>query len=52
MDREDLVLKVASPTVFVLAMFLFWELACRLLNVPLACSTSLLFLSMAFIVSI
>ncbi len=36
MDRGELALKVVSPTVFVLAMFLIWELACRLLKVPLA----------------
>jgi len=35
-DRGELALKVVSPTVFVLAMFLIWELACRLLKVPLA----------------
>ena len=36
MDRGELALKVVSPAVFVLAMFLIWELACRLLKVPLA----------------
>jgi NitT/TauT family transport system permease protein len=36
MDRRELTLKVISPTVFVIAMFLLWELACRALKVPLA----------------
>ncbi len=36
MDRSELALKVVSPTVFVLAMFVLWETACRALNVPLA----------------
>ncbi len=36
MERGELALKVVSPTVFVLAMFLLWELACRALKVPLA----------------
>jgi NitT/TauT family transport system permease protein len=36
MDRRELTLKVISPAVFVIAMFLLWELACRALKVPLA----------------
>src|SRR5207244_2846829 len=36
MDRRELTLKVVSPTVFVIAMFVLWELACRALKVPLA----------------
>ncbi len=36
MDRGELALKVVSPTVFVLAMFVLWEALCRALNVPLA----------------
>jgi NitT/TauT family transport system permease protein len=35
-DRGELALKVVSPTVFVLAMFVLWEALCRALNVPLA----------------
>jgi len=36
MDRRELTLKLISPTVFVIAMFVLWELACRALKVPLA----------------
>ncbi|HEY3075588.1 MAG TPA: ABC transporter permease [Burkholderiales bacterium] len=36
MDRRELALKVISPTAFVIAMFVLWELACRALKVPLA----------------
>jgi NitT/TauT family transport system permease protein len=35
-DRRDWALKVVSPTVFVIAMFVLWELICRALKVPLA----------------
>ena len=36
MERRELALKVGSPAVFVIALFLLWEIACRALDVPLA----------------
>jgi NitT/TauT family transport system permease protein len=36
MERRDFALKVISPAVFTVALFLIWEVACRLLKVPLA----------------
>jgi NitT/TauT family transport system permease protein len=35
MDRRDFLVKVVSPAAFTLALFLVWELACRLLKIPL-----------------
>jgi NitT/TauT family transport system permease protein len=35
MDRRDFLVKVVSPTVFTIALFVVWELACRLLKIPL-----------------
>ena len=36
MERRELGIRVVSPTVFVVAMFLLWEIVCRALKVPLA----------------
>ena len=36
MDRREFAIKVLSPTAFVLLGFLFWEIICKALNVPLA----------------
>ena len=36
MERRELALKVASPALFVVALFVIWEVACRALSVPLA----------------
>src|SRR5256885_8863644 len=33
---RDFTIRVVSPAVFTLTLFLVWELACRALNVPLA----------------
>jgi len=35
MDRQDVLIKVVSPTVFTVALFVLWELACRLFAIPL-----------------
>jgi NitT/TauT family transport system permease protein len=35
MVRREFAIKVVSPAVFTLLLFLFWELACRALKVPL-----------------
>jgi NitT/TauT family transport system permease protein len=34
-DRREFAIKVVSPAVFTLALFLIWEIVCRALNVPL-----------------
>ena len=36
MERREFGIKVVSPAVFVMALFLLWELACRALKLPLA----------------
>jgi NitT/TauT family transport system permease protein len=36
MERREFGIKVVSPAVFVIALFLLWELACRALKLPLA----------------
>jgi NitT/TauT family transport system permease protein len=36
MERRDLTLKVVSPALFTVTLFLLWELACKVLNLPLA----------------
>jgi NitT/TauT family transport system permease protein len=35
-DKRELAIKVASPVGFVVALFVFWEVVCRALSVPLA----------------
>ena len=35
MDRREFMIKVASPAVFTLVLFLSWEMVCRALDVPL-----------------
>src|SRR5688572_31698220 len=35
MDRREFGIKVVSPAVFTLFLFLFWEIVCRALAVPL-----------------
>jgi NitT/TauT family transport system permease protein len=35
-ERREVLIKVVSPAAFVVAMFLAWELACRIFSVPLA----------------
>jgi NitT/TauT family transport system permease protein len=35
MDRQDFMIKVVSPTVFTVALFVFWEAACRVFSIPL-----------------
>ena len=35
MDRREFLIKVISPAVFTLALFLLWEIVCKALNVPL-----------------
>ena len=35
MDRREFAIKVASPAVFTILLFLIWELLCRALQVPL-----------------
>jgi NitT/TauT family transport system permease protein len=35
MDRREFAIKVVSPAVFTVALFLIWELVCQSLNVPL-----------------
>jgi NitT/TauT family transport system permease protein len=34
-DRRELATKVLSPAVFTVALFVFWELLCKVLNIPL-----------------
>jgi NitT/TauT family transport system permease protein len=34
-DRREFVIRVVSPSVFVVALFVVWEVVCRALNVPL-----------------
>lgn len=36
MDQREISIKVISPVVFVVAMFLLWEIVCKALKVPLA----------------
>ena len=36
MERRELTLKVVSPALFTVALFVLWESACRLLKLPLA----------------
>ena len=35
MDRQDFMIKVVSPTAFTVALFIFWEAACRIFSIPL-----------------
>ncbi|MGA1207970.1 MAG: ABC transporter permease [Gammaproteobacteria bacterium] len=35
MDRQDFMIKVVSPTVFTIALFVVWEAACQLFSIPL-----------------
>jgi NitT/TauT family transport system permease protein len=35
MDRQDFMIKVVSPTVFTVALFLVWEVICRVFSVPM-----------------
>lgn len=35
MDRQDFVIKVVSPTVFTVALFVIWEVVCRSFSVPM-----------------
>ena len=35
MDRNEFFIKVVSPALFTVALFVIWELACRIFNVPL-----------------
>jgi len=35
MDKREFLIKVVSPAVFTVALFLIWEIACRVLKVPL-----------------
>ena len=34
MDRQDFMIKVVSPTVFTVALFVIWEVVCRTFSVP------------------
>ena len=36
MDKGEFAIKVLSPTAFVVAMFVIWEILCKAFNVPLA----------------
>ena len=36
MERREIAIKVVSPAVFVVAMFVLWEVVCKAFNVPLA----------------
>ena len=36
MDKREFAIKVASPVGFVVVLFVFWEVVCKALNVPLA----------------
>ena len=35
MDRQDFMIKVVSPTIFTVALFLVWEVVCRVFSVPM-----------------
>jgi NitT/TauT family transport system permease protein len=35
MTRDDFLIRVVSPTAFTIGLFVVWELACRLLSIPL-----------------
>jgi len=35
MERREFAIKVVSPAVFTIFLFLIWELVCRALKVPL-----------------
>ena len=35
MDRQDFMIKVVSPTVFTVALFVLWEVVCRTFSVPM-----------------
>ncbi len=35
MDRREFGIRVVSPAVFVIVLFLIWEIVCRVLDVPL-----------------
>lgn len=35
MDRQDFMIKVVSPTVFTVALFVIWEVVCRVFSVPM-----------------
>lgn len=35
MDRQDFMIKVVSPTVFTIALFVVWEAACQIFSIPL-----------------
>ena len=35
MDRQYFIIKVVSPTAFTVALFVFWEAACRIFSIPL-----------------
>ncbi len=35
MDRQDFMIKVVSPTVFTVALFVIWEVVCRTFSVPM-----------------
>jgi NitT/TauT family transport system permease protein len=35
MDRDEFLIKVVSPSLFTVALFVIWEVACRVFNVPL-----------------
>ena len=35
MDKREFAIKIISPTVFVVAMFVIWEVVCKALDVPL-----------------
>ena len=35
MDRQDFMVKVVSPTVFTVALFVIWEVVCRTFSVPM-----------------
>lgn len=35
MDRQDFMIKVVSPTIFTIALFVVWEAACQLFSIPL-----------------
>ncbi len=35
MDRQDFMIKVVSPTVFTVALFVIWEIVCRTFSVPM-----------------
>ncbi|MFM9972085.1 MAG: ABC transporter permease [Burkholderiales bacterium] len=35
MDQRDFLIKVVSPAVFTVSLFIFWELVCRIFTIPL-----------------